>query len=477
MPKSLLLQKLWKSLPLPSNGSSPLQSPSDNGLPRTKKKIALTETILRDAHQSRLATRMATEDMLPVAEELDNAGFHSLEVWGGATFDSALRYLNEDPWHRLQELKRRIKKTPLQMLLRGQNLLGYHHYPDDVVVEFIQKAAKNGITIFRIFDALNDIRNMETSIKAVRDIKAEAQATVCYTKSPVHTIDHYLKTARELEKLGAHSICIKDMAGLLAPYEAFDLITALKKELTIPLQLHSHCTSGLAPMTYIKAIEAGVDVVDTSLSTLALGPSLPATETFIAALKKTPYDLQLDLEEIARINQHFKGVKERLNSFSGGVELDPGVLIYQIPGGMLSNMTNQMKSSKMEHLLEETLREVPRVREDLGYPPLVTPMSQIVGTQAIFNVVTKERYQVKSKELKSYLKGLYGRPPKEVDPDFREKILGVDSEFYDCRPADLLTPLLSSAREEAKGYLKKEEDLLTYILFPKEALHFFKNRG
>lgn len=440
--------------------------------------IAITETILRDAHQSLLATRMSTDDMLPVAEKIDKVGYHSVEMWGGATFDSAMRYLNEDPWLRVRKLKDRMPNTPFQMLLRGQNIVGYKHYPDDAVREFIRLSIKNGIDIFRIFDALNDVRNMQVAIEATKEYGGHAQATVVYTTSPVHDIDHYVETAKKLQEIGADSICLKDMAGLLRPYEATTLISTLKKELDIPIQLHAHYTSGLAAMTYLKAVEAGVDVIDTALSSLALGTSQPATETIIATFAGTEYDTGLDIELVSEINRYFKDVKDRLKEYKAPGEVDPEVLIYQIPGGMISNMRSQMKKMNMLDKLEETLREVPRVRKDLGYPPLVTPMSQIVGTQAVFNVATGERYKVVSKEIKKYLQGYYGKAPGEIDPDFRARIIGKDAEVIDHRPADDLEPVLDKAREElkSKGYYQKEEDVLSYIIFPSVAEKFFENR-
>lgn len=438
--------------------------------------MGITDTIFRDAHQSLMATRMKTEDMLAVAEDIDKVGFYSLEVWGGATFDTCLRYLNEDPWWRLRELKKRIKKTPLQMLLRGQNLLGYRHYPDDVVEEFVKKSIENGIDIIRIFDALNDVRNMELSIKATKKYGGHAQASVVYTESPVHDVKHYVKTAKELQELGADSLCIKDMAGLLSPYGACELISELKKEIDIPIQLHSHYTSGMASMTYLKAIEAGVDVIDTSLSVLALSTSQPPTETMVGVLKGTPYDTGLDIELLTKINRELRGRIDKYKSTFSFHGADPEVMIYQIPGGMLSNLRAQMKLQNMSDKFEDVLKEVPRVREELGYPPLVTPMSQIVGTQAVFNVITGERYAIKSKEIKDYLKGLYGRPPGPISEEFRRSIIG-DEEVIKCRPADLLTPRLKEARKEIEGYMKEEEDVLTYILFPEVALEFFKKRG
>lgn len=443
-----------------------------------KNKIKITETIFRDAHQSLLATRMSTDDMLPIAEKVDKVGYHSVEMWGGATFDSAMRYLNEDPWKRSSKLKEKMPNTPFQMLLRGQNIVGYKHYPDDAVREFVRLAIKNGIQIFRIFDALNDVRNMRVSIEATNEYGGHAQATVVYTTSPVHDIDHYLETAKELQQIGADSICLKDMAGLLKPYEATELIGVLKKELDIPIQFHTHYTSGLASMAYLKAVEAGVDVIDCALSTLALGTSQPATETMVATFAGTEYDTGIDLNEVSEINRYFKDVREKLSENMAPKDVDPEVLIYQVPGGMLSNMRSQMKKMNMLDKLEETLREVPRVREDLGYPPLVTPMSQIVGTQAVVNVANGERYKMVSREVKKYLKGQYGRPPGQIDPDFREKIIGKDAEVIDYRPADDLEPVVEKTKEELKekGYFRSEEDVLSYILFPKVAEKFFESR-
>ncbi len=441
-------------------------------------KLKITETILRDAHQSLLATRMSTEDMLPIAEKLDEVGYHSVEMWGGATFDSAMRYLAEDPWERVRLLKEKMPNTPFQMLLRGQNVVGYKHYPDDVVREFVRLAVKNGIDIFRIFDALNDIRNMRVAIEATIEYGGHAQATVVYTKSPVHDIEHYISTAKELQKIGADSICLKDMAGLLKPYEATELIAALKREIDIPLQFHTHYTSGLASMSYMKAVEAGVDIIDCALSTLALGTSQPATETMVASFSGTKYDTGLNLEYLSNINKYFKGIRSKLEESIISKDIDPEVLIYQIPGGMLSNMRSQMKKMNMLDRLDETLREVPKVRADLGYPPLVTPMSQIVGTQAVFNVATGERYKVVSKEVKNYLKGLYGKAPGEINKDFREGLIGKDEKVIENRPADDLEPMLEEYTDKLKklGYYRSEEDVLSYIMFPSVAEEFFKNR-
>ncbi len=439
------------------------------------KQVRITDTILRDAHQSLVATRMKTDEMLPVAEKLDKVGYYSLEMWGGATFDTCIRFLNEDPWDRLRKLRKTIKNTSLQMLLRGQNLLGYHHYPDDVVELFIKKSVENGIDIIRIFDALNDIRNLEKSIEVTKKAGAHAQGTVVYTISPVHNNEYYVNMAKELEKMDVDSICIKDMAGLLAPYDAYELISRLKKEVNVPIQLHSHYTSGMASMTYLKAIEAGVDVIDTALSPFALGTSQPPTETMVAVLRNTPYDTKLDLEFISSISDYFKEIRSHYKIDSIITMVDTMVLNYQIPGGMLSNLTSQLKEQNALDKLPEVLKEVPRVREDLGYPPLVTPTSQIVGTQAVVNVITGERYKVVINEVKNYVKGLYGRPPAPIKEEIKKKIIG-DEEVIDCRPADLLEPALDKYFKEISYYVEQEEDVLTYALFPQIALKFFQER-
>lgn len=440
------------------------------------RSIKITETIFRDAHQSLWATRMKTEDMMAIAEAIDEVGFHSLEAWGGATFDSCLRFLKEDPWIRLRKLKAVIRKTPLQMLLRGQNILGYRHYPDDVVQAFCHRAVDNGISIVRIFDALNDIRNMEVAVRASKDAGAHVQGTVVYTISPVHNIDAYVKLAKELVQLGADSICIKDMAGLLKPYVAAELITGLKKAVSVPIQLHAHYTSGLASMTYLKAIEAGVDVVDTALSALAMGTSQPATESIIAALQGTAYDTGLDLEKITPINQHFKDVKKNYQNVAGPMEVDTAVLSYQIPGGMISNLRNQLAGQNASHRYGDVLLELPQVRAELGYPPLVTPTSQMLGTQAVLNVLTGKRYGVIPKEIRDYVKGLYGRPPAPIDPEIKKLVIG-DEEPITHRPADDLEPMLDNARKEIIQFYQQEEDVLTYTLFPEVALEFFKTRA
>ena len=413
--------------------------------------------------------------MLPIAEKLDKVGYHSLEMWGGATFDSCIRFLNEDPWERLRKIKQRVKNTPLQMLLRGQNLLGYHHYADDVVELFVKKSVENGIDIIRIFDALNDIRNLKKAIEVTKETGAHAQGTVVYTISPVHNIDYYADMAKQLVEMGIDSLCIKDMAGLLAPYDAYELVSRLKKEINVPIQVHSHYTSGMASMTYLKAIEAGADVVDTALSPFALGTSQPPTETMVAVLKNTPYDTGLDLELISSISDHFKQVRSNYKIDSVITMVDTMVLNYQIPGGMLSNLTSQLKQQNALDKLPAVLKEVPKVREDLGYPPLVTPTSQIVGTQAVVNVLTGERYKMIINEVKNYVRGLYGKPPAPIKDEIKQKIIG-DEEVITCRPADLIEPQLEKYTKEISYYIEQEEDVLTYALFPQIAEKFSKER-
>lgn len=398
-------------------------------------------------------------------------------MWGGATFDTCMRFLNEDPWERLSEVRKRVKKTKLQMLLRGQNILGYRNYPDDVVTGFVQKMIERGIDILRIFDALNDVRNMEKAIQVAKKEGAHVQGTICYTISPVHDIPLFVKVGRELVELGVDSICIKDMAGLISPYMAYELVSALKKELDVPLQLHCHYTSGMASMAYLKAIEAGCDVVDTASSPLALGTSQPPVESLVAALQGTPWDTGLDLSLLSEIANYWKEIKPKYDQFaeqSSGV--DTNVLEYQIPGGMISNLASQLRQANALDKYEDCLAEVPRVRAELGYPPLVTPTSQIVGTQAVFNVVMGERYKVVPKEVKNYVLGYYGRPPAEIDPEIKKKIIG-DEEPITCRPADLLEPMLEKARKEIGRYAEKEEDILSYCLFPQVAEKFLKDRA
>ena len=442
--------------------------------------VKITDTTFRDAHQSLMATRMRTESMLPIAEKIDQVGFFSLEVWGGATFDVCIRFLHEDPWQRLRELKKHIRKTPLQMLLRGQNLVGYRNYPDDVVKKFVEKSAENGIDIFRVFDALNDTRNLETAIKAVKKVGRHAQGTVCYTLSPVHTLEHYLKIVQSLAELDCDSICIKDMAGMLSPKDAYDLITAFKKKTGLPVQLHCHYTSGMALMTYLRACDANIDVLDTAFSPLGGGTSQPPVETIVAALRNTPCDPKLDMELLVEIANYFKELREKffdpLHLIDPLAErIDTSILVHQIPGGMFSNLISQLKEQNATNKLEQVLEEVPKVRKELGYPPLVTPTSQIVGTQAVFNVLSGKRYSMVSKEVKDYVKGLYGRSPAPIDEKVKKKIIG-DEPVITKRPADLLKPELNAIPKEAKQFFESEEDTLTYVLFPQAALEFFKKR-
>jgi pyruvate carboxylase subunit B len=441
------------------------------------KKIEIIETAFRDAHQSLLATRMRTRDMLPIAEEMDKVGFFSMEAWGGATFDTCIRYLNEDPWERLTELKEHLKKTPIQMLLRGQNLVGYKHYPDDVVRKFVEKSYENGVDIFRIFDALNDIRNMEYSIKVAKEQDTHVQGVISYTVSPFHTVEKYVEFAKELEALECDSVAIKDMAGLITPHDTYELITALKEETNLKINLHCHCTSGMTPMSYYAACQAGVDILDTAISPLSWGTSQPPTESMVAALQGTPYDTGLDLKLLTNIKKYFEEIRKKYSSILDPIaeKVDTEVLIYQIPGGMLSNFVSQLKVQNALDRYEDVLEEVPRVRKDLGYPPLVTPTSQIVGIQAVMNVLGGERYKSVTKEVKDYLKGLYGKPPAPVDEDIRKKIIG-DEKPITVRPADLLKPQLEKCKEKGEelGIIKKEEDILTYALYPAVAPKFLR---
>ena len=441
--------------------------------------VKITETILRDAHQSLIATRMSTEQMLPILEKLDDIGYHSLECWGGATFDACLRFLNEDPWERLRAIREHCPKTKLQMLFRGQNMLGYRHYADDVVEYLVQKSVANGIDILRIFDALNDPRNLTTAINAAKKEKAHVQAAISYTTGPVFDIEYYTKYAKQLEEIGADSICVKDMAGLLTPYGTYDLVKALKETVKVPIQVHSHYTSGLASMVLMKAVEAGADVVDTALSPLAMGTSHPATESMVAAFSGTDYDTGLDIEKIDEISKHFAALKEEylasglLSTKVMGV--DAKALIYQVPGGMLSNLVSQLKQAGKEEKLTEVLEEVPKVRADCGYPPLVTPSSQIVGTQAVYNVIMGERYKMVTNEFKGLVRGEYGHTPLPIDDEFRKKIIG-DDEPIDCRPADKIEPELDKLREEVKPWSEQEEDVLSYAQFGQVAVKFFEQR-
>ena len=442
-------------------------------------QVKITETILRDAHQSLIATRMTTEEMLPIVEKLDKVGFNALEAWGGATFDSCLRYLNEDPWERLRKIKDKAKNTKLQMLFRGQNILGYRHYADDTVAYFVQKSIANGIDIIRIFDALNDVRNLKSAINATKKEGGHVQAAFSYTISPVHNIESFVKLAKELENMGADSICVKDMAGLLVPYTAYDLVKALKENVKIPIEMHTHYTSGVASMTYMKAIEAGADIIDCAMSPFSMGTSQPATEPMVATLQGTEYDTGLDLDLLSEIADFFKPLREKY--LASGV-MDPKVmgvdvntLRYQVPGGMLSNLVSQLKAQGKEDKLDEVLKEVPRVREDLGFPPLVTPSSQIVGTQAVLNVLMGERYKMISKETKGIVKGEYGKTPVEIKPEIVEKIIGNDKRIT-CRPADLIKPELDTLKKECAQWIEQDEDVLSYALFGQVAEKFFQQR-
>ncbi len=442
-------------------------------------KVKITETVLRDAHQSLIATRMTMDEMLPILPLMDKVGYHSIECWGGATFDSCLRFLNEDPWERLRILRKNLPNSKLQMLFRGQNMLGYRHYADDVLEYFVQKSVANGIDIIRIFDALNDTRNLETAIKAAKKEGAHTQVAMSYTLGEVFTTDYYINYAKQAENAGADSICIKDMAALLTPYETEKLVRAVKSAVKIPVQLHTHYTSGLASMCMLKAVEAGVDVIDTAMSPLALGTSHAPTESMVAALQGTEYDTGLDLVLLTEIRDYFMQLRQKYID-SGQLDpkmlaVDANALIYQVPGGMLSNLLSQLKQAGKEDQLEEVLKEVPRVRKDAGYPPLVTPSSQIVGTQAVFNVIMGERYKMVTKEFKGIVKGEYGKTPVPIDPEFRKKIIG-DEQAIDCRPADLLAPELDKLKKECAEWTEQEEDVLSYAQFGQVAVKFFENR-
>ena len=445
------------------------------------KKVQLTDTTFRDAHQSLMATRMRTESMVPIAEKIDQVGFFSLEVWGGATFDVSLRYLNEDPWERLRTLKKHVRQTPLQMLLRGQNLVGYQNYPDDVLVKFVEKAAENGIDVFRVFDALNDTRNLELAIKTVKSVGAHAQGSLCYTISPVHTPAYYLQVAQRLADLDCDSLCIKDMAGMLMPQKAYELVSVLKTDVGLPIHMHCHSTSGTVMMTYLCACQAGADILDTAFSPLASGTSQPPVESVVAGLKGTEFDTNLNMESLIGIAEYFRDLREKyydpLCLISPLAErVDTSILLHQIPGGMFSNLIAQLKEQNALDRLDEVLKEVPRVRKELGYPPLVTPTSQLVGTQAVFNVLSGERYEIVPKEVRDYVRGFYGRSPAPVDETLKHRIIG-DEESIQCRPADLLDPRLGQIPDEVRPYLEREEDELTYALFPKVAVDFFKKRA
>ena len=441
------------------------------------KAVKLTETVLRDAHQSLLATRIRTQDMVPIAEELDNVGYFSIEAWGGATFDTCIRYLNEDPWERLRTLKENITKTPIQMLLRGQNLLAYKNYPDDIVTKFVEKSYENGVDVFRIFDALNDVRNMKKSIEVAKSVGGHVQGTISYTISPVHTIDKYVEMAKELEALDCDSLAIKDMAGLIDPATSYELVTRLKEETDLTIGLHSHCTSGVSPISYYSACQAGVDILDTAISPLAWGTSQPPTETIVASLQGTEYDTKLSLKKLTHIKKYFEDIREKYASLLDPIaeRIDTDVLTYQIPGGMLSNLVSQLKEQNALDRYHDVLEEMPRVRKDMGYPPLVTPTSQIVGIQSVMNVLGGKRYKNVSNEVKEYLKGYYGKPPAPVSKSLTKKVIG-DEKPITCRPADLLEPEYEKYKKEGEkeGLIKKEEDILTLALFPAIAKKFLK---
>lgn len=444
------------------------------------KKLKITETCLRDGHQSLIATRLKTEEILPILEKMDQVGYYSLEVWGGATFDACIRFLNQDPWERLREIKKRVKNTKLQMLLRGQNLLGYRHYSDDVVEKFVQKSIENGIDIIRIFDALNDLRNVRVAAQATKKYGGHCQLAISYTISPVHTIEYYKKLALEMEAMGADSIVIKDMAGILLPEEGYKLIKELKTVINVPLELHTHATSGIASMLYLRAIDAGIDIIDTAISTFAGGTSQPATEAIARTLEGGKRDPQLNLTLLKEIAEYFKPIRKKyvedgtLNPQA--LFTEPSILEYQLPGGMLSNLVSQLTAQKAADKYEEVLREIPRVREDLGYPPLVTPLSQMVGTQAVFNVLVGERYKMVPKEIKDYVKGLYGKSPAPVDETVKEKIIGTE-EVFTGRPADILSPEFDKIKSEIGDLAKSDEDVLMYAMFPQIAKGYLENRN
>lgn len=443
------------------------------------KKIQFTETVLRDGQQSLIATRMPTSDMLPILKTMDQAGYHALEMWGGATFDACLRFLNEDSWERLRAIRKEVKKTKLQMLLRGQNLLGYKNYADDVVADFVTKSVENGIDILRLFDALNDVRNLETAIRATKAAGGHCQTAISYTTSQIHTVDYFVDLANKMADLGADSICIKDMAGVLTPQTGYELVSRIKDAVDLPLEVHTHATSGIAEMTYLKVAEAGADIIDTAISSFAGGTSQPATESVAIALEDCGFATGLDLQKVAEIAEHFNPVRDRFREeglLNPKVkDIEPKTLIYQVPGGMLSNLLSQLTEQGLQDKYEEVLAEVPKVRADLGYPPLVTPLSQMVGTQALMNVISGERYKLVPSEIKDYVKGLYGQSPAPISDEIKETIIG-DAEVITVRPADLLAPQLPAFKEEIAEYAKSEEDVLMYALFPQQAQDFLGRR-
>ncbi|BCK47695.1 oxaloacetate decarboxylase subunit alpha [Streptococcus dysgalactiae subsp. equisimilis] len=444
-----------------------------------QQQVAITETVLRDGHQSLMATRLSIEDMLPVLTILDKIGYYSLECWGGATFDACIRFLNEDPWERLRTLKKGLPNTRLQMLLRGQNLLGYRHYADDIVDKFISLSAQNGIDVFRIFDALNDPRNIQQALRAVKKTGKEAQLCISYTTSPVHTVDYFVDLAKAYQAIGADSICIKDMAGVLTPETGYQLVKRIKENTTIPLEVHTHATSGISEMTYLKVAEAGADIIDTAISSFSGGTSQPATESMAIALTDLGFDTGLDMQEVAKVAEYFNTIRDHYRET--GIlnpkvkDTEPKTLIYQVPGGMLSNLLSQLTEQGLADKYEEVLAEVPKVRADLGYPPLVTPLSQMVGTQALMNIISGERYKVVPNEIKDYVRGLYGQSPAPLAEGIKEKIIG-DEAVIACRPADLIEPQLVYLRDEIAQYARSEEDVLSYASFPQQARDFLGRR-
>ncbi len=441
-----------------------------------RPRVGIMETAFRDAHQSIMATRLRTDDMLPICEIMDEVGYHSVEMWGGATFDSAMRFLNEDPWDRLRQIKKRMKKTKTQMLLRGQNLVGYRHYSDETVREFVKRAIGNGIDIVRIFDALNDLRNMSIAAEAVKKEGGELQMSISYTISPVHTLDLFAKQAKDMADMGADSICIKDMAGLMSPVAASELVKAIKKKVNLPIQLHSHYTSGMAAMSYLAGLEAGADVIDCAISPFAMGTSQPATEAMVAALKGGPLDTHLSLEKLLPVAEYYEGLKKKYSDIIMGVSgVDINILLYQVPGGMYSNLQSQLKEGNAFHKFKEVMEEVPRVRKEMGYPPLVTPTSQLVGTQAAMNVISGERWKMVSKEVYQYFRGYYGKTPAPVDPEIQKKVLG-DEIPITCRPGEKIEPELEAARKEMGVWMTQPEDVLSYVLFPQVAKDFLPRK-
>lgn len=444
------------------------------------KRIQFTETVLRDGQQSQIATRMSTAQMLPIIKTMDEAGFHALEMWGGATFDSCLRFLNEDPWERLRLIRQEVKQTKLQMLLRGQNLLGYKNYADDVVKAFVEKSITNGIDIIRVFDALNDSRNLITAIEATKEAGGHCQAAISYTTSEIHTVDYFVDLAKEFANLGADSLCIKDMAGVLLPETGFELVSRIKDAVTLPLEVHTHATSGIAEMTYLKVAEAGADIIDTAISSFSGGTSQPATESMSFALENLGYDTGLKMDKVAEIAEYFNPLRDEFRNeglLNPKVkDTEPKTLIYQVPGGMLSNLLSQLKEQGLEARYEEVLAEVPKVRADLGYPPLVTPLSQMVGTQALMNVISGERYKLVPSEIKDYVRGLYGRSPVAITPEIRQLIIGDEAVMTE-RPADFLAPQLPEFEKAIAQYAKTEEDVLSYALFPQQAKDFLGRKA